>query len=247
MEFRSKLIELVKKQHLEFLKGRSEQEQQVDYDKLKCWHSEFDVNSLPPIPQQEFPGKPFRKKVGRVQDFLAQSTAQNMLIKRAMEEVVKDYDQKVQATNAAKEPQKAEEQHGISGRLLRMIQEKERILAESKKKNEFVDKQKAENSAKKDEVLKVVQMILDYYNHRKVSNMFYVNVLDHLATKTSLLISKDEIEKIMAYLCKGCPNWLKIVENESGRLLRVDRKLTFPEIAATIEKDLGLDLSLIHI
>jgi hypothetical protein len=91
--------------------------------------------------------------------------------------------------------------------------------------------------SKKQELGMMARSLKMYYASRKVSNMFICQVIDYLFKSTfgSLLekgkyflfelkkIFLDKIHDLVICLCKWLPEWLTIVENNGGTILRMDK------------------------
>ena len=45
-----------------------------------------------------------------------------------------------------------------------------------------------------------------------------------------------EVQEYLDFLLKVCPNWLSIVENTSGKILKMDKSIQMSVIKETIEK-----------
>lgn len=77
----------------------------------------------------------------------------------------------------------------------------------------------------------VCEGIKQYYASRAVSNMFFSNVLARLQkNKMYSMISRIELIKCVKTLVLKFPKWLTFVENEQGKILRVNRSFPFVEV-----------------
>ena len=59
--------------------------------------------------------------------------------------------------------------------------------------------------------------------------MFLVQVVEkiHDNTKNTLMLSPVEIEEIIVTLANFCPEWLTIVENKEGKILRTNKNVNY--------------------
>ena len=65
---------------------------------------------------------------------------------------------------------------------------------------------------------------------RDVENMFYVSIVNRVK-KNMDSMSADEVCEQVDLLLKLCPEWIFEVKNDSGKILRFNKIITFNAIA----------------
>lgn len=81
----------------------------------------------------------------------------------------------------------------------------------------------------------LVRIIKFYYQMRKVKNMFLVKVIDYIQKNYKKVKAKEEIMQAIKQISENVPNWMSIITNESGLILRVDTSLEIDEILQTVK------------
>lgn len=67
--------------------------------------------------------------------------------------------------------------------------------------------------------------------------MFLKNVIKYsLSSLKQFLTDEAQLRAFVKQLAETCPNWLKIVDNPEGQILRMDRTVELPQIIKTIEQ-----------
>lgn len=80
-------------------------------------------------------------------------------------------------------------------------------------------------AARKEELLSISDIIKFHYSVRQVSNMFLIQVVEkvHENTKDKQMLTPVKIEELIKCLADFCPEWLTIVDNKEGKILRMNR------------------------
>lgn len=83
-------------------------------------------------------------------------------------------------------------------------------------------------------VLEVVSM---HYKLRAVSNMFLKNVVSHLNKSSEFdLSSNDEIFQFINFVSKIVPEFLQLVDNQSGLILRLNHQIPLFDVNRKIRQ-----------
>ncbi|CAK80960.1 unnamed protein product (macronuclear) [Paramecium tetraurelia] len=105
---------------------------------------------------------------------------------------------------------------------------RERKLQEKQKSEESQDDKQL--SSKKQHIL-VATMLHSYYKQRDVSNMFFNNVLKYIHDhNTNVLLSSEQIKSIIMSLIQTIANWLQLIDNSGGQILRLNKEIDLPNI-----------------
>jgi hypothetical protein len=86
------------------------------------------------------------------------------------------------------------------------------------------------------EIKKIAEIILVYYIQRKVSNIFYVNLIDHIQTASTLILAQKDVIEIIDFLLDSCPFWITSIPNKQGNIIRLDKSVPLSKILAELEK-----------
>lgn len=82
----------------------------------------------------------------------------------------------------------------------------------------------------------IVEILQYHYTVRGVSNMFLVNALDFIhSSSVSLILSRAEIADLLRKLAEIAPEWIKILENPQGQLLRLNKEYPIFRVFADIK------------
>ncbi|CAD8177361.1 unnamed protein product [Paramecium pentaurelia] len=124
---------------------------------------------------------------------------------------------------------KSNESKPISNVSQKLIDKlKERKLLEKQKYEESQDDK--QQSSKKQHVL-IATMLHQYYQQRDVSNMFFSNVLKYIHEHNlNVLMSNDQIKIIIMNLIQSVENWLQLIDNPGGQILRLNKEIDLPNI-----------------
>ncbi|CAD8084772.1 unnamed protein product [Paramecium sonneborni] len=89
--------------------------------------------------------------------------------------------------------------------------------------------------SKKQQVL-VASILHQYYYQRDVSNMFFNNVLKYIHEHiTNVLISDEQIKNIIINLIQKIENWLQLIDNPGGQILRLNKEIDLPNIVNQLQ------------
>jgi len=85
-------------------------------------------------------------------------------------------------------------------------------------------------------LLLIARSIRNMYVESKVNNMFLEKVSQKIAKRLqSTLLSRDEIMSCTRKLINSVEGWLSIIENKEGKLLRIDRSISFGRVVELIK------------
>eukprot|EP00828_Plagiopyla_frontata_P047559 TRINITY_DN8826_c0_g1_i6.p1 TRINITY_DN8826_c0_g1~~TRINITY_DN8826_c0_g1_i6.p1 ORF type:complete len:271 (-),score=46.64 TRINITY_DN8826_c0_g1_i6:37-849(-) len=231
-QFKQKLIDIVKGHHQEFLKGMSREEAAMV--SKECWHPKFQVHQVPNIPLAQLPER--EEKSGKhyqsVQEFIKANEIKNTKVKEILEASARD-NNKENCGN--QEGMKQQRSLGLSDTLIAKIKEKERLLNEQKKL-QLQSSSKGMFQSDKERLKNVASIIKTYATMRKVSNIFFVQVIDHIVqANKQYLLAKDSICQIIEKLINICPYWLQLINHSQGKILRIE-KTDISQILQEIEQ-----------
>ncbi|CAD8086105.1 unnamed protein product [Paramecium sonneborni] len=110
-------------------------------------------------------------------------------------------------------------------------------LIDKLRERKLEEKQKTEQSqdekqlfSKKQCVL-IASMLHQYYYQRDVSNMFFNNVLKYIYEHNqSILMSDEQIKNIIINFVEKIDNWLQLIDNPAGQILRLNKEIDLPNI-----------------
>jgi len=86
------------------------------------------------------------------------------------------------------------------------------------------------------EIKKIAEIILVYYIQRKVSNIFYVNLIDHIQTASTLILAQKDVIEIIDFLLASCSFWITSIPNKQGNIICIDKSVPLSKILAKLEK-----------
>lgn len=117
---------------------------------------------------------------------------------------------------------------------------RERLVAKIKEREDQTKKDLAASSNEhfkfvRSELVDFASMIKLFYALRKVKNMFFVKVIEHVERNYSKLKSSLEVAQAIKYLVQTVPDWLSLVENPSGLILRLNADLDMLELEKRIK------------
>ncbi len=70
----------------------------------------------------------------------------------------------------------------------------------------------------------MMEVIKTHYTLRKVSNMFYVQIVDYISNSSNLrMLSKADISELIEELLIVCPGWISKVIVDDTPVLRIDK------------------------
>lgn len=242
--FRAIIVQLVKHQHAKFLKDIRNEEFTLHPCNRKLWHPQFPLQKVPELPEARFPPKPLLQDSDAIQ--VQPGDKQVKLKKQLLTEIMESgsQDQSKARSKKVKEEEEllkyaeklnlGKNTSGLSDRLYRIIKAKEHKIQLEKEKQ---SSQKNIIAAKKEDILKICDIIKLHYSIRQVSNMFLVQVIDKVSDsiKRSSLLSPLQIEEILQSLADFCPEWLTLVPNKEGRILRMNRAADYLALKQKIQ------------
>ena len=80
--------------------------------------------------------------------------------------------------------------------------------------------------ARVEEMMCIVDIIKYHFALRGVSTMFLVKLTEFIhGANHTYIMSKDEILRLIERLAEFCPEWIKIVDNEAGRLVKINKEI----------------------
>jgi hypothetical protein len=116
---------------------------------------------------------------------------------------------------------------------------RERIIAKIKEKEDQTKKELALSDEQpkfvRSELVDFASMIKLFYAIRKVKNMFFVKVVEHLERNYSKLKSNLEVAQAIRHLVQTVPEWLGLIDNPSGLILRINSDLDMLELEKRIK------------
>ena len=69
-----------------------------------------------------------------------------------------------------------------------------------------------------------MEVIKTHYTLRKVSNMFYVQVVEYISISSNLsILSKSEISELIEELLLVCPGWITKIDVDGNDILRIQK------------------------
>ena len=90
-------------------------------------------------------------------------------------------------------------------------------------------------SYKKNRLKRLIEFIIVYYALRKVNNMFFDKVVHYLSDKSSIGLSREEIKELLRYSISTFPNWLVIIQNKNGEILRMNNDINKAELFRKVD------------
>ncbi|CAD8175030.1 unnamed protein product [Paramecium pentaurelia] len=139
------------------------------------------------------------------------------------------FSQSINITRIFQDKDKPNDNKPLSSVSQKLIDKlRERKLQEKQKSDESQDDK--QQSSKKQHIL-VATMLHQYYQQRDVSNMFLNNVLKYIHDHNSnVLMSIEQIKTIIMNLIQTIENWLQLIDNPGGQILRLNKEKDIPNI-----------------
>ena len=89
---------------------------------------------------------------------------------------------------------------------------------------------------------RILEVVSLHYKLRAVSNMFLKNVVSHIQKSSEFdLSSSDEIFQFVDFVAKVAPEFMQLVDNHSGLILRLNHQVTLSEVFRKIRDQLQLN------
>ena len=227
-QFRGNLLNIVSEHHNGWIKENKFKAH--NYELHRTWHVGFDLHSInnEHIPQKDLPARRSEVKL-TVKEFLEKKeNCLNEDIKKTMQAAEKNFPNFIpyKQTGPIQEGSQTQKE-----RIIEVIKQKEKALAE--KINE--DKKAIESGANfqnhKKELKLIAQNLKMHYASRQVSNMFIVKVIDYVYRSAfNSMMEKTRIQNMQIHMCKILPDWLTIVENPDGTILRMNKSYEFAKV-----------------
>ncbi|CAD8172491.1 unnamed protein product [Paramecium octaurelia] len=157
----------------------------------------------------------------------------NPIIKQEKNQQVKNdcvqFNQFINISRIFQDKETSNESKPLSNVSQKLIDKlRERKLQEKQKQEESQDEKQL--SSKKQQVL-IATMLHQYYQQRDVSNMFFSNVLKYIHERNSnVLMSNEQIKTIITNLIQSVDNWLQLIDNSGGQILRLNKEIDLPNI-----------------
>ena len=116
---------------------------------------------------------------------------------------------------------------------------KQRIFKKMTKKASKAEKNKKKVETKnnmKDILINISKILHFHYKIRKVENMFYTLVIDYISKHSNNSLSVNEAEFYLKVLLDNYPQWIFLVENDKGTILRMNKHMKIERIVCLINK-----------
>lgn len=217
--FRKCLIAITKEHHEAFLRSLPSRPH-IDAEKLKTWHSSFDLHNTPDIPLKDLPDKPDQSYVPNISEIFNLGLSRNMLLETVFEGI-----SDIKEVTIEPKPEESTVIKGLSSELSRKIKEKEAKLIEEKMQSEnpaFKLKQ-----AKIKRLINMCELIRALFSVHKTPSIF-MNCLLKKASKAVRGISKENIEEDIREIIDLFPSWISMFKTNSGDVVRMNRKQETP-------------------
>jgi hypothetical protein len=202
--FEKDLVEFAKKHHQKFLETHG-----LRWENQDSWHPEFDINSLPNIPQSKINDKP-QLEIPKMEKFLA---------------VQFNNSEKSKSTQfgdiTETEISEISEIKGLSPSIAAKIMAKDRFLKQ--RRSELIDNSVVIEHNKGERLFKLVEILKVLFSTHKTPSMF----LDILINKLIQMLNCKNKRIIEEDLCEIIQNWPEFVmkiETNSGPVVRVNRQ-----------------------
>ena len=83
----------------------------------------------------------------------------------------------------------------------------------------------------------VARIIRTMYTEKRVANIFFDELLSEIAKKIQMqLVSRSEVHVLVTELGKIVNGWLRVISNQDGDILRVDKTVPFCVVLSMIKK-----------
>ncbi|CAD8097104.1 unnamed protein product [Paramecium sonneborni] len=91
--------------------------------------------------------------------------------------------------------------------------------------------------APKKQLIALSSLIHQYFLLRDVSNMFLSNVIKYtLSSLKQFMFDENQLKNYIDQLLKLCPHWIKLIDNQNGTILRMNKEIDLPSIIRLIEQ-----------
>ena len=87
----------------------------------------------------------------------------------------------------------------------------------------------------KDILINISKILHFHYKIRKVENMFYTLVIEYISKNSNCCLSYGESEFYLKILLDNYPQWLFLVENDQGTILRMNKHMKIDRIICLIK------------
>jgi hypothetical protein len=201
----------VLKQQAAYLKKSGED----PFDSLanKRWHRKFNIELVEDIPLESFPARPVMNVQASLKPFYDIGHEKILgLIDRVKRSHQKD------CFSDSEENKLLVNLNGES-RLIAILREKDRL--NSLQMDKLAQKPFSNRVPEMQWLAKAIRML---YANKKVSSIFLSQVVTHLMKKsTDKLYSMEELDLMIRGLVDILPQWLSLVDNHEGPILRISK------------------------
>ncbi|CAD8114791.1 unnamed protein product [Paramecium sonneborni] len=148
---------------------------------------------------------------------------------------IKTQVQNVLTKQIQQQPQKHEIQSQVSKEPT--YSKVSQILIEKLKQKKKLEIIQTDHLAPKKQLIALSSLIHQYYLVRDVSNMFLLNVVKYaLNSLKQFMLDENQLKNFIDQLIKLCPHWIKLIDNQSGTILRMNKEIDLPSIIRSIEQ-----------
>lgn len=116
-------------------------------------------------------------------------------------------------------------------RMIAKIKEKE---AQRKKSETYY--QTLFNSVDYDDSKRLCELIKFYFTSRRVNNAFAVKIIEFASKNHGKVKSFEEENVILKHLLNVLPNWIRLVDNKQGDIVRIDPEVSMESVIETLDK-----------
>ena len=120
----------------------------------------------------------------------------------------------------------------LSDRICKLIKEKEQKLNQEKQFQEI----RMEKRGNIENIKRIIEIIYIYYVHRRVSNIFYASIIEHICEQESINLTKSDVVSIVDNLAVDFSYWISLVKNKKGQILQINKSVPlqrmFQELSA---------------
>ena len=117
--------------------------------------------------------------------------------------------------------------HKIQKRILEKIKEREKEIRINTNRISMIKRRGALDLKG---FVKLIRFVKMYYFMRRVNNMYFVKVIEHVNAKFLPPLSIQEAKNALRSVVKGLPKWMIFVDLPSGVILRVLKKISLKDL-----------------
>ncbi|CAG9320857.1 unnamed protein product [Blepharisma stoltei] len=215
--FRKGLIEIIKQYHEAFLSSLPSRPQ-IDPEKLKTWHSSFDLHNLPDLPLKDLPDKPDSPVIPNISDIYELGFSRNKLLKNVFEGISENKE-----INIAETPVTGENTpiKGLSLEISNQILAKEAAFIEESLQMESPEKKAKQVRAQR--LINMCELMKALFSVHKTPSIFFSCLVKKIKNNCKGL-AKEVIEEDVKEIVDLFPNWISIFNTNSGDVVRMNRK-----------------------